>query len=84
MAIDDKGRCCGRKPIHYKGGAWNSPHRPMLFCCRCDREYDPVTLEQQENWAWRRGSNGVWVCTTKKAMRTPARATGGETNDGTS
>jgi len=52
MILDEKGRCCGRKPIQYKGGAWNSPARPQLFCPRCDRAYHPETEEQIENWAW--------------------------------
>lgn len=45
--LDDKGRCCGRKPLVYK--------RPnhYLFCCRCDREFSPDG-KQRENWAWRK------------------------------
>jgi len=57
MKLDEKGRCCGRKPIDYKGGAWNSPHRPQKFCPRCDRSYDRETGEQIENWAWRKHGN---------------------------
>lgn len=53
MKLDNKGRCCGRKPMHYEGGAWNSPKRPMKFCPRCDRAFDPETSEQVVNWAWR-------------------------------
>jgi hypothetical protein len=43
--LDDKGRCCGRKPLVYK--------RPRLhlFCPRCDREYD-ANGQQQANWAY--------------------------------
>lgn len=52
MKLDEKGRCCGRKPIHYKGGAWNSPAQPEKFCSRCDRAYSPITGEQIANWAW--------------------------------
>lgn len=44
--LDDKGRCCGRKPIKYK----RDPH---YFCMRCDRSYDVYNFEQVENWAWR-------------------------------
>lgn len=52
--LDERGRCCGRKPLHYKGGSWRSPlNAPLLFCCGCDREYDPVTKAQRANWAWR-------------------------------
>jgi hypothetical protein len=44
--IDEKGRCCGVKPLVYK--------RPThhLFCCRCDAEYDFPSLEQKNNFAW--------------------------------
>ena len=53
MKLDEKGRCCGRKPIYYKGGSWRSPPgAPLMFCGRCNREYDPITGEQRENWAW--------------------------------
>lgn len=43
--LDDKGRCCGRKPLVYK--------RPdhHLFCTRCDREFDRLG-NQRPNWAW--------------------------------
>lgn len=54
MKLDEKGRCCGRKPIYYKGGSWCShPGAPLMFCDKCNREYDPVTGEQRENWAWK-------------------------------
>lgn len=49
--LDERGRCYGRKPLHYKGGSWCSPSRPMKFC---DREFDPATGAQRENWAWGR------------------------------
>lgn len=45
--LDDKGRCCGRKPIEYKRYAGHH-----FFCTRCDREYDPITLKQRPNWAY--------------------------------
>ena len=46
--IDPKGRCCGRKPIHYKrdGG-------PHLFCPRCSRAYDVDSGHQIPNWAFK-------------------------------
>jgi hypothetical protein len=44
-ALDDQGRCCGRKPLEYK-------RPPQLFCSRCNRSYDPATLAQQPNFAW--------------------------------
>lgn len=43
--LDQKGRCCGRKPIEYK-----RPHR--FFCGRCDRQFSP-TGDQEPNWAYR-------------------------------
>mgnify|MGYP001209491228 CR=1 FL=1 len=49
----DNGRCCGRKPIFYKGGSWRSPKQaPMHFCDRCHKEYGPDGV-QRENWAWK-------------------------------
>lgn len=45
--LDNKGRCCGRKPIEYK--RYGGHH---LFCHRCDREYNPLTGIQQANWAY--------------------------------
>lgn len=51
-ALDERGRCCGRKPLHYKGGSWRSPAHPMKFCDRCNREFDPLTGAQRDNWAW--------------------------------
>ena len=40
--LDVKGRCCGRKPIYYKGGSWRSPPgSPMYFCVRCALDYGP-------------------------------------------
>lgn len=58
MTLAEKGRCCGRKPIDYKGGAWNSPKRPQKFCDRCCRAYDRITGEQIENWVWKKTEDG--------------------------
>lgn len=58
--IDEKGRCCGRKPLHYKGGSWRYDGPPQLFCTRCDRSYNPETKEQQANWAWAK-VDGEWM-----------------------
>jgi len=46
--IDEKGRCCGRKPLVYK--------RPIhyLYCCRCNSEYHFGSHEQIANWAWQK------------------------------
>ena len=45
-SLDDKGRCCGRKPIVYK-------REGHSFCPRCDRAFDLETGVQVENWMWR-------------------------------
>ena len=58
--LDSKGRCCGRKPIVYK-------RYPHLFCCRCNRGFDPVTQEQIVNWAWVRLADGSFKLKEKKA-----------------
>jgi len=48
--LDEKGRCCGRKPLVYKNhGLYAVGHK---FCSRCDRSFDLETDEQIENWAW--------------------------------
>lgn len=44
--LDDKGRCCGRKPLVYK-----RPHH-HFFCTKCNAEIDPQDGMQRENWAW--------------------------------
>lgn len=56
--IDEKGRCCGRKPIKYKGGSWRSPEFPQRFCFSCNRAYKLDSDEQLENWAWVKNSLG--------------------------
>lgn len=43
-SLDQKGRCCGRKPIPYK-------RPPRSFCLRCDAQFGPDG-RQQPNWAW--------------------------------
>jgi hypothetical protein len=53
MTLDEKGRCCGRKPIVYK--------RPKLhyFCDRCCSEYS-AEKRKVHNFAWElRGGN--WI-----------------------
>ena len=47
MNLDEKGRCCGLKPLVYKRDR-------RRFCHRCDREFDIDTGEQVSNWAWGR------------------------------
>ena len=43
--LDEKGRCCGRKPIVYK-----RPHF-HYFCDRCDREFS-ADGSQYERWGY--------------------------------
>lgn len=44
-ALDEKGRCCGRKPIVYKTPSFHT------FCDRCDRCHDREG-QQIGSWAW--------------------------------
>ena len=50
--LPTNGRCCGKKPIEYKRAT------PYLFCSRCCRDYDPWSLEQMPNWAWKKVKAG--------------------------
>lgn len=52
QALDDKGRCCGRKPIRYM----RDRH---LFCPRCDRSYD-FDGKQITNWAFKLEPDGTF------------------------
>lgn len=54
MVLDDKGRCCGRKPLTYK----RDGHR---FCHRCDRAYHLYQNFQVNNWAWKRQPDGRFM-----------------------
>jgi hypothetical protein len=58
MKLDEKGRCCGRKPLVYTTGRFTAPEGPQKFCFCCDRSYDLTTGEQIENWAWKKGKDG--------------------------
>lgn len=49
--LDERGRCCGRKPMAYK-------RPPHLFCPRCDASYDPATGLQKPNWCYRALGDG--------------------------
>lgn len=50
--LDPLGRCCGRKPIFYRGGSWMSPPgSPKHYCPRCDSEYG-TDGKRRANWAW--------------------------------
>jgi hypothetical protein len=59
MNLDEKGRCCGRKPLVYKSRFHKGG--PQKFCFKCDRAYTLETGEQIENWAWMKDNNGDWV-----------------------
>ena len=48
--LNERGQCCGRKPIVYK-------RPPHLYCHRCDASFD-MHGEQIENWAWGRMADG--------------------------
>lgn len=51
--LDEKGRCCGRKPIVYKRDG-------LRFCDRCDRAFSFTTDVQIENFAWKL-INDEWI-----------------------
>lgn len=65
MRLDEKGRCCGRKPLVYTGRGITPRQR---FCSRCDRSYDFDTGEQIENWAWRKNDSGEFVSKSKATI----------------
>jgi hypothetical protein len=67
FVIDDKGRCCGRKPFAYKS-TWSTSLGPHRFCARCDRAYDLKENRQIGNWAWRQLPNGTWEPNPNKPM----------------
>lgn len=48
--LNDKGQCCGRKPLVYK-------RPPHLFCHRCNADYN-LEGEQIQNWAWKKADGG--------------------------
>ncbi len=62
--LDDKGRCCGRKPIEYKNHDYGTDG--FKFCPRCDRAYDRETGEQIDNWAWKKNAAGAFECQTNR------------------
>lgn len=66
--INEKGQCCGRKPLAYKGRRADR----QLLCCRCDRSYDLDTKQQRENFAWVRNEAGEFVSAPPKKYSGPA------------
>lgn len=73
MTLDDKGRCCGRKPLVYKRSP-STGEPPQRFCCRCDRAYNIETGEQIDNWAWKKDGD---VFTSRKALTATNEQAGG-------
>lgn len=61
MKLNEKGQCpvCRIKPLEYKR-AQGPGHPRQKFCHRCSRSFDFDTGEQQGNWAWRVGSDGIF------------------------
>lgn len=56
--LDEQGRCCGRKPIHYKrGNSYQSG--PRYYCDRCDATFSVETGEQVPSWAYPLISDGL-------------------------
>jgi rRNA maturation endonuclease Nob1 len=41
--LDEKGRCCGRKPIVYTRGLCTPMGKPHKFCPRCGSNYSIET-----------------------------------------
>lgn len=65
MKLDEKGRCCGRKPLEYKSREPGFPDGHK-FCPRCDRAFDRFDGEQVKNWAWRLLPDGSFERNTNK------------------
>lgn len=58
-SLNDRGQCCGRKPLVYK-------RPPHLFCCRCDASFDPDTGKQIPNWAYYKLDDDRFECRTTR------------------
>ena len=54
MKLNEKGQCCGRKPLVYK-------RQGIKFCPSCDRDFDINTGEQRPNFAWVKSDAGEFV-----------------------
>jgi hypothetical protein len=64
--LDDKGRCCGRKPIVYK-----RPHH--FYCDRCDAAFDPSDGKQVPNWAYYKLDETRFEARTTRAISPAGR-----------
>lgn len=65
-SLDEKGRCCGRKPISYK-------RPPRLFCDRCHAAFSPETGRQVPNWAYFQLDENRFEARTSAAHSSPER-----------
>ncbi len=56
LKLDEHGRCpnCLIKPLTYRRDR-------KFYCCRCDREYDMATGEQQPSSAWLAAGEGQFI-----------------------
>lgn len=63
--LDEKGRCCGRKPMVYKS-KWSTNTGPCRYCPRCDRAYGLEYDSQIDNWAWKRDKSGEFISQTNR------------------
>lgn len=57
--LNERGQCCGRKPVVYK-------RPPHLFCTRCDASYSPETGKQIPNWAYYKLDDDRFECRTTR------------------
>lgn len=56
--LDERGRCCGRKPLFYKTkSGLRSQHDPHHFCCRCCAEFG-LDGKQRANWGYAVAGDG--------------------------
>jgi hypothetical protein len=69
--LNDRGQCCGRKPIVYK-----RPHH--LYCARCNASFSPETNKQIPNWAYYRLDEERFECRTSAVSRPHSKT--GEAN----
>ena len=70
--LNERGQCCGRKPLPYKGGPHGRGEKRHKFCDRCNRAFHFDTGEQIENWAYKADGDGyfrVKDCMLKEAMK---------------
>lgn len=60
--LNERGQCCGRKPLLYKTKVDQHAKAPHKYCTRCNAAYDVDTGKQIDNWAYREvGTDGQFV-----------------------